>query len=321
MLKDLIKSQEKKGYVIPLLEESALLNGKMDSYKRRRDCFHPSEISGDFCPRAWILGQRDKTLYYEDQVGPQTQWRFDVGTEVHELVQRRLGSTGKLFGLWECRRWCLEDRCVHYGFKPEKKCPLNTDHKVKWEYKEVPVIDEELEIYGETDGIVVLKEGKYIFEFKTSNSRTFSTLAEPLDTHKEQAEWYMDVLSRNSHKMEAILEDMQRQGIDVEEVLRVQRQPFRGTVIVYMNKDTQAFKEFVVNKTGPIVMPDKIKIRGLDFDEDGGIIEEKKKVLRQTLQWRDEGYLPERLDVCISKSCTRARGCFARNACFNKEDK
>lgn len=321
MLKDLIKSQEKKGYVIPLLEESALLNGKMDSYKRRRDCFHPSEISGDFCPRAWILGQRDKTLYYEDQVSPQTQWVFDVGTEVHALVQRRLGSTGKLFGLWECKRWCLEERCVYYGFKPEKRCPLNTDHKVKWEYKEVPVIDEELGIHGKTDGVVVLKEGKYIFEFKTVNSRTFSTLAEPLDTHKEQAEWYMDVLSRNSHKMEAILEDMQRQGIDVEEVLRVQRQPFRGTVIVYMNKDTQAFREFVVNKTGPIVMPDRIKIRGIDFDEDEGIIEEKKKLLIQTLQWRDEGYLPERLDVCTSKSCTRARRCFARNACFNKEDK
>ena len=321
MLKDLIKSQEKKGYVIPLLEESALLNGKMDSYKRRRDCFHPSEISGDFCPRAWILGQRDKTLYYEDQVSPQTQWVFDVGTEVHALVQRRLGSTGKLFGLWECKRWCLEERCVYYGFKPEKRCPLNTDHKVKWEYKEVPVIDEELGIYGKTDGVVVLKEGKYIFEFKTVNSRTFSTLAEPLDTHKEQAEWYMDVLSRNSHKMEAILEDMQRQGIDVEEVLRVQRQPFRGTVIVYMNKDTQAFREFVVNKTGPIVMPDRIKIRGIDFDEDEGIIEEKKKLLIQTLQWRDEGYLPERLDVCTSKSCARARRCFARNACFNKEGK
>lgn len=321
MLKDLIKSQEKKGYVIPLLEESALLNGKMDSYKRRRDCFHPSEISGDFCPRAWILGQRDKTLYYEDQVSPQTQWVFDVGTEVHALVQRRLGSTGKLFGLWECKRWCLEERCVYYGFKPEKRCPLNTDHKVKWEYKEVPVIDEELGIHGKTDGVVVLKEGKYIFEFKTVNSRTFSTLAEPVDTHKEQAEWYMDVLSRNSHKMEVILEDMQRQGIDVEEVLRVQRQPFRGTVIVYMNKDTQAFREFVVNKTGPIVMPDRIKIRRIDFDEDEGIIEEKKKLLIQTLQWRDEGYLPERLDVCTSKSCTRARRCFARNACFNKEDK
>lgn len=320
MLKDLLKSQEKKGYVIPLLEESALLNGKLDSYKRKRDCFHPSEISGDFCPRAWLLGQRDKTLYLQNQVGAQTQWIFDVGTAIHELVQRRLGSTGKLFGLWECRRWCLEDRCMHYGFKPEKKCPMNTDHKVKWEYKEVAVIDEELEIHGNTDGIVVLKEGKYIFEFKTTNNRTFSTLAEPLDTHKEQAEWYMDVLSRNSHKIEAILENMQRQGIDVDEVLRVQRQPFRGTIIVYMNKDTQAFREFVINKTGPIVMPDKIKIRGIDFDEDEGIIEEKKKLLRQTLQWRDEGYLPERLDVCTIKSCARARRCFARNACF-KEDK
>ena len=29
--------------------------------------------------------------------------------------------------------------------------------------------------------------------------------------------------------------------------------------------------------------------------------EEKKKLLRQTLQWRDEGYLLERLDVCTAR--------------------
>ena len=74
---------------------------------------------------------KDKTLYYEDQVGPQTQWIFDVGTEVHEL-QRRLGSTGKLFGLWECKL-VFEEKYVHYGFT-EKKYPLNTD-LVKWNTK------------------------------------------------------------------------------------------------------------------------------------------------------------------------------------------
>lgn len=321
MLKDLIKSQEKKGYVIPLLEESALLHGKRDSLKRRRDCFHPSEISGDFCPRSWLLGQRDPSLYAQRSVGPQTQWIFDVGTEVHELVQRRLGDTGKLFGLWQCGHWCLKERCVHYGFKPKGVCPKGSGRKPYWQYTEVPVIDEELEIRGHTDGILALDMGKYIFEFKTANSRTFSTLAEPLDAHKEQAAWYLDVLSRNSYMMERKLEETQASGVDVSEALRVQRQPFSGAVIVYMNKDTQAFREFVVNRTGPVVMPDRIKIRGVEFQQEPGIIEEKRELLQQVLKWRDEGYLPPRLDVCINKSCTRARKCFARDACFSKDIK
>lgn len=316
MLKELIKNQERRGYVVPLLNEEALLNGKMDSYKRKRDCFHPSEISGDFCPRSWVLGQMDKTLYYSQQVGAGLQWVFDVGTEIHELVQRRLGNTGKLFGLWQCRRWCLEKRCVSYGFRPDNKCPLGDDHKVDWEYREVPVIDDELNICGRTDGIVILDVGKYIFEFKTMNSRTFATLAEPLDSHAEQAEWYLDILSRNSYLMEQELLKMQDKGVDVKEALEEQRKPFKGVIIVYMNKDTQVFREFMINKSSPLIIPDKIKIRGVDFDIEEGVIEEKKSVLRQTLEWYEEGVIPERLPVCTSKSCTRARRCFAKDACF-----
>lgn len=321
MLKDLIKSREKGGYVIPILDETALLAGKVATYKRRRDCFHPSEISGHFCPRAWLLGQRDKTLYYEQTVDVQTQWRFDVGSTLHELVQERLGLSGKLFGVWKCKRWCMEERCMHYGFKPEDgTCPMNMPKKAKWEYCEVAVIDEELEIHGKTDGILLLKTGKHVFEFKTANSRTFSTLAEPLDEHKEQASWYIDVLTRSSWKIEQNLEQMKQDGFNVDESLRVVRQPFKGAVIVYMNKDTQEFREFVVKADMPLVLPDKVKIRGMEFDTDVDALEEKKALLRQTLKWRDEGFMPDRLDICTSKSCTRARTCFAKEACFKKEE-
>ena len=161
MLKDLIKSKERGGYVIPLLEEMTLIEGKKDSCSRRRDCFHPSEISGDFCPRAWLLGQKNPDLYAEDSVDVATQWRFDVGSALHELVQERLSKTGRLFGLWKCKRWCLEQRCVCYGFRPDDhdSCPLSLPQKVKWEYMEVPVVDDELNIAGKTDGIVVLDQG------------------------------------------------------------------------------------------------------------------------------------------------------------------
>jgi hypothetical protein len=320
MLKDLIKSQGKAGYVIPLLEEATLLAGKRDAYNRRRDCFHPSEISGDFCPRAWLLGQKDMTLYLENEVGVQTQWRFDVGSTLHTLIQERLGLTGKLFGMWKCKRWCLEDRCVHYGFKPEGSCPLDTPEKASWEYEEVDVVDEDFAIYGKTDGIVVLQEGKFVLEFKTMNSRTFSTLAEPLAEHKEQAAWYVDILERNSWKVEQVLMQLKSNGGQVDAALRVARQPFKGAIIVYMNKDTQEFREFMVRTSVPLVLPDKIKIRGMEFDEDVDVLEEKKKLIKQTLAWRDEGFLPERLDVCTSKNCARARKCFAKSACFKKDE-
>ena len=52
MLKDLIKNKERGGYVIPVLNEAVILASKLDSMKRRRDCFHPSEVCGDFCRRA-----------------------------------------------------------------------------------------------------------------------------------------------------------------------------------------------------------------------------------------------------------------------------
>lgn len=322
MLKDLIKNQEKRGYVLPLLDESALMNGKKDSMKRRRDVFHPSEISGDFCPRSWLLGQRDPSLYEKREIPASLQWIFDVGTEVHELVQKRLGDTGKLFGLWKCTNGTPEGGSMYYGFKPEKTQLPGREAWTKWEYVEVPVRDDDLNIAGHTDGIVVLDQGKYIFEFKTANSRTFSTLAEPMDLHKEQASWYLDILSRNSWKVEEELEQMQAEGKDVADILRVQRQPFKGTVIVYMNKDTQVFREFVINQASPLEMPSGVKIRGVDVTDTDSEdkLSGKKEVLRKTLRQHDEGVLAKRHEKCISKSSARARKCFARSLCFAEED-
>lgn len=321
MLKDLIRSQQKKGYALPVLDEGILLATKRDSQGRARDCFHPSEISGDyFCPRAWLLGQRNPDLYNNVEFDVQTLWRFSVGTQLHELVQSILSESDcALFGAWKCTRWCKEKRCKALGFKPEDTyCPEGTPHKAKWEYNEVRVIDDELEIRGRTDGILLLPDGKYIFEFKTTNSRIFNTMVEPLDHHTEQAMWYLDILSRSSHFEQELLA-LQEDGIDVADALRIARLPFKGMVILYMNKDTQEFREFMVKNDGALRMPSSINILGMDISWEDDALSEKKEILRETLQYRDAGELCPRYDVCVNKSSSRARRCFAKTACFEED--
>ena len=129
-------------------------------------------------------------------------------------------------------------------------------------YDEVAVIDDELRIRGKTDGILLLPEGKYVFEFKTTNSRTYGMLAEPLAAHIEQASWYIDILERSKHLENEILKRAEL-GEDISAELQAVRAPFKGIIIMYMNKDTKEFREFVIKSDVPLRIPDSITINGL----------------------------------------------------------
>lgn len=320
MLKDLIKNKERGGYVIPVLNEAVILASKLDSMKRRRDCFHPSEVCGDFCPRAWIFGMHDKSLYLNGAPDVQTKWRFDVGSALHTLVQERLSETGRLMGMWKCKRWCMEGRCMFYGFKPnaEQICPMKTPHKAKFEYAEFAVTDDKLCLHGKTDGILWLDRGKTVFEFKTANSRTFDSLVEPLDVHKEQVLLYLDTLRRQDIVLEQELLAMQEEGSDVHGLLQFVRMPYEGATILYMNKDTQAMKEYWLDTSTPFKMPAGITVTHMDVADEDDMIADKRAMLQQTLDWYRQGVIPDRLEHCTTKGCSRAKKCFARDACFEE---
>lgn len=319
MLKDLIKTQERGGLVIPLLEEQALLAGRRDSLKRRRDVFHPSEIAGDrFCARAWLLGVENPELYLNSGVTANVQWKFDTGHALHALVQERLGDSGKLFGRWQCRRWCNEERCVFFGFKPKPaSCPNGTCERASFEYREVSVVDDVLCMRGHTDGILVLVVGKFVFEFKTMRTDAFATLAEPMEAHVEQAVIYLETLKRQDEEsVRLLLAD----GMDEDhEVIRVLRMPYKGAIVTYMNKDSQVFREFLVKTDTPLRFPSGVTVKNMDTGEEKYWLDEKKEMLSGTLAHLAAGTLPARSEVCVSKGCTRARKCFARDACFDKE--
>lgn len=320
MLAELLKTRQKPGYIIPIYEGQALKDGQKDSLHRRRDVFHPSEISGDFCPRSWLLHYRDVGLYAKRKITPQNQAWFDVGTALHSMVQERLGNAGVLWGNWICNRWCLDERCTHVGFKPDDRvCPKIDTRKPQWEYCELPVVDEELNIGGSTDGVCVLPIGKYVFEFKTANTNTYDTLVEPLEIHKEQSMWYLDILSRKDRELEKMFMLLQADGIDTAENLSVVRMPFRGVIILYMNKNDQSLREFIVDYHTKVHLPAKVRIEDEEDLTVKEVIEEKKILLKETLVHMEKGTLPPKLDVCISKSCARARRCNASNVCFEQD--
>lgn len=322
MLKDLMKSTQQAGFVLPLLAQTALLDEKRDTMKRRRDCFHPSEITdSQFCPRAWMLGARNPLLYLNKPTTAQRQWRLDVGKVVHALVQQRLGESGKLFGTWRCTRWCLDERCMHYGFKPTcSKCPKGTPAKESWEYLEVSVDDDELGVHGHTDAILLLSAGKYVVEFKTMQSRTFALLAEPLEAHKEQALWYLDCLERGAYKAILMLQKLQDAGIDVQEAIDVLRKPFAGVIIVYMSKDDQLFKEFRIERERKLEIPSSIHIEGMSGEAPMTWLDRQKERLRVwgIMYWA--GKLAYRLPECTERSCSRAKKCFASKICFEIDE-
>lgn len=317
LLKDLIRSRNKEGLVIPLIEQQVLIEGKRDAMARKQGVFHPSEITYDFCPREWLYRDRDRTMVLRRKVDANTQLKFGVGHALHKMVQDLLGNAGVLFGYWSCERNCLSEKCVQFGFKPSQECSLspNKEAKAKWKFDELPVIDEELNISGSTDGLLITKGSKYVFEFKTIYENGFSTLVEPLKHHKEQALWYLDVLERNNDVLENMLSKMEMQGVDVSEQLKVVRMPFSGVVSLYMNKNDQSLREFLTRGNAPPTREFLIEMGSEERDE----LEKKKEILRQTLVHREEGTLPERHEKCTDKMAYRARRCVARIECFREE--
>lgn len=313
MIKELLKmrSREKEAYVIALLEQQVLLDGVRSRMERRRGVFHPSEISGDFCPREWLLCDRNRDLYLEKKIPVNTQLRWDVGTALHDMVQEKLGSAGVLFGQWECLRHCFRSGCTSFGFAPSKECRVGNEQGVKplWVFRELRVRDEELEIEGRTDGLLDIRGGKYVFEFKSMNDDGFSTLVEPLKQHKEQGAWYLDVLERRNWEMEKVFTDLTTLGLELEREIEFVRRPFAGVVFLYLNKDSQRMREFkIVGRRGSVTG---------EGDKVFQVVQEKRGVLKTTLQHREAGTLPERL--CRTKTDRRAKRCLARNSCFEEE--
>ncbi len=316
---DILKIRERgkgTGYVLPTLYEQIVKDAMVSSRSRRTDVFHPSELCfGIFCPREWVLCQMNRELYARRKFSLEQQKRFDVGHIYHSYIQEKFGNANVLFGMWKCLKECDKSSCVHIGFKPD----IKSECEPVWRYKEPTAYDDELQIYGNTDGILFVNGKKYILEFKTMNSNGFSTLCAPVYNHREQALWYLDIISRKGFKeWNTFVELMTDLSDDVElyqTLLPYVNQNFDGAVIVYVNKDTQDYREYFVDAS--LLTTKEYMVE--ESESLHKIMADKKKLMKEALVHLKKGTLPHRLYQCDDPSARRAKICIASKLCF-KED-
>lgn len=294
-LENLLKARnpKKSGVLVPLINEHLLLEAKKPS-GRRTGVFHPSEISGFFCPRQWVIKERHRAELAPEEILPGSMRTFEIGHRLHDMMQAYLSDMGLMFGHHKCKGCHTE----HYGFKPEvcgARLPNNLDcNSKKFKYNEVVIDDPEYHIGGHTDGVIVIgdmnalikKPKKYIFEFKTINPRGYENLRKEIDDHREQASIYMVTLDKQRQRN---METLRAQGLEDSDQYRVEELPFEGVILLYMNKGmqpadgTQDLKEYFV-----------------PFEEGHQVVEAKYPILDETWAHFEAGTYPNR--VCKGKT-------------------
>lgn len=151
---------------------------------------HPSQIAY-MCPREEVF----KYLLPRERTTPKFTWethlRFMIGTAVHKVWQNELlGPMGVLEGTWECRCGYKQE-----GLYPETThreadpiCPFDDS---EWRYIEPHGTNDDLQIDGKTDGVLVYDEKRRLTDLKTIDNSQFSMLKYPNRKHVTQLMTYM----------------------------------------------------------------------------------------------------------------------------------
>lgn len=224
----LAKNNSKPQTMLSLVERHILT---LPVEEHRKDfMFHPSDLAGEFCPRAWVLFNYhpEGLTVRASSFTTRHQRIFDNGKHVHTRIQRYLADN--LWGTWERLRGWDGDKPLfdfHQGFKPAGK---------GWVYGELELRDDSLRMLGSTDGLVKLV-GKRGLEAKSINSEGFKWLKdEPKKVHKHQVLIYMHMLEAMRKAKAAA-----KKFIDSFDML-----PVTSFHIYYESKDTQEIKEYEV---------------------------------------------------------------------------
>ena len=231
--------------LVKQINQYLLLNGEKEADEDRKNETN-SPSSALGCSRA---NYYQRLGISKKPVDPRSRRIFDNGHAVHQRLQGYLKEMGILY------------------------------------MDEVPLINEEWEIQGHTDGIMSMNKSKIeveILEIKSINSRQFSALLQPKEEHVAQAHVYMFVAEEHRKKLKKKYKTHQefkrselarrkyyakfyqhlkdgrkytkeqkighkvRQHITMDKILYEVEKPIRKSVILYECKDTQELKEFVI---------------------------------------------------------------------------
>lgn len=203
---------------------------------------HPSEMAkSTWCPRAtWHRLMKHPIEKEQRPNALRGEVIFAEGHDIHRKWQKWMRDMGILYGVWRCihchySMWEWSDNLV------VTMCDNGvTQHQ--WEYKEVPLSEPKLRIFGHADGIInPSAEETFIFEAKSIGPGTlrkldvlegdeadfigsdkFRKITRPLGDHFRQAQIYIRLARKNT-------------GIPIERA-----------VVLYEYKADQQVREFVV---------------------------------------------------------------------------
>lgn len=156
------------------------------------------------CPRQYVIAYR-LGLTLVQELGPQNRWAMDRGTATHIVFQELwLGPLGILYGGWRC------GACGHvHGARADgtvvvetsvamptscDRCGVTPRRGERFRYAEPQVIDDELKLRGQLDGLLRLRGGE---PFEVVDLKTTAGLSRvrdaPRSTDVEQVQWYCDM--------------------------------------------------------------------------------------------------------------------------------
>ncbi len=237
-LKKFVDVGKKPTRVIGSVERHVLSTPRDRDKSRRNDVIHPSAMAkSTWCYRA----QYFELLGYEPNKDPNKASMkqllvFEEGHRIHDRWQGWFGEMGRLYGRWQCTKCSKYEWTMGYS-----DCSCGGSFT---EYKEVPVHNEELRIYGHADGWLKGFGDDLLLEIKSIGEGTirweapdmliqhgdfkkaWDYMHTPFSTHIMQAQIYMKLLEHmdpTNHPKEA--------------------------VFIYESKPTQEVKEFIVPKS------------------------------------------------------------------------
>lgn len=242
------------------------LNSQFRSYS----LFHPSDI-GYCLLKAVLMRMNFPGKFY---TLPKMQRTFENGHSTHERLQRHLGEIGILQGRWKCYNCHSILGLEHpHGIKRPVGCDvcnkalmrkavidddgnIVSGPKVLFEYIELPVYDEKLEISGHTDGVLNINNNLFVIDFKTCSKSVYEELERkkvPMEAHIYQVNIYMYLLGINA----GILFYENKNSLDIKEFLLVldndiinefQRRVSYG-IECYRNKTIPDIPEYLIPET------------------------------------------------------------------------
>src|SRR6185437_4292524 len=242
--------------VLPLVEEVLRAQHARPDTSRRVDVLHPSSMAhATWCPRAEYFRLEthrtggaplpEKFSFVRNNV-------FAEGHAIHAKWQDWLARSGKLWGDWYCDRCMATVRRTDNPDEGLRTCG-GAWTKHKWEYREVTLWDNEVNIHGHEDG--ALLDHRALVEIKSVGLGSLRYSAPEYLAryyHRDLKQYDIEGAWKDLHTP---LPDHVRQVNIYMWLARSMGLPFDKTAVLYESKMNQQVKEFLVPFDEKIVDP------------------------------------------------------------------